>query len=108
MGDQKRFVPHEHQCYICGKLDGCEDEACEAPRTPWVCAKKTCRRLAESGVVHLAGANQRARLACCGLLPSETPRQDRAAGDPAAVTCRGRGAAAAATAASVSADDEDN
>lgn len=82
-----RNIPHEHVCYICGKLDGCTDEHCERSRLGHPCGKKSCQAEAKAGVVHLMGANPKAELGCCKKLPNQTPRRDRMVGDPTRVTC---------------------
>jgi hypothetical protein len=80
-----RFIPHEEQCPICGRITGCEDKYCRKPSS-CLCGDPACQAVWDAGTIHLL-ANPDGRLPCCGKHKSETPRGDRMIADPTKVTC---------------------
>lgn len=87
-----RFIPHDHQCQICGVTEGCEDKYCPVEGLYRVCNKPDCWARYNARTVHLALNDVRLTdgiLTCCGQPRSSTPPEDTMTADPRKVTCTG-------------------
>lgn len=85
---EKRYVPHEHTCPICGSTLGCENPNCPTGAYE-LCEAAFCHELSARGTVHAHPQGGSQQMPCCGHTPVETPRGDRMTIDQSKVTCTG-------------------
>jgi predicted nucleic acid-binding Zn ribbon protein len=84
----ERYIPHEHQCPVCGTVGGCENKYCkESHPSIILCEKQNCKDIWAAGIIHAFASDD--ILPCCGQKVGETPRGDRMVRDEEKVTCEG-------------------
>lgn len=85
-----RFIPHDHQCQICGTTEGCEDKYCPVEGLYKVCGRRECCVRYNARTVHQAPLRAGAVLPCCGISQSQTRPEDTMTVDLRLITCKGK------------------